>query len=123
MVEKEVEIFDIPKEIDEFLKDVFELYEIRLRVGEFKNIKFIVHTRDYNPPHVHAIYDNKYEISISLINFKVLTGNIPEKNQNIAIKWVKKNQENLLNKWDNLVITSTLPLTKSRLDSKETINM
>ena len=35
----------------------------------------------------------------------------------------KKNQENLLNKWDNLVITSTLPLTKSRLDSKETINM
>ena len=61
--------------------------------------------------------------SISLINFKVLTGNIPEKNQNIAIKWVKKNQENLLNKWDNLVITSTLPLTKSRLDSKETINM
>lgn len=123
MVEKEVENFDIPKEIDEFLKDVFELYEIRVRVGEFKNIKFIVHTRDHNPPHVHAIYDNKCEISISLINFKVLTGNIPEKNQNIAIKWVKKNQENLLNKWDNLVITSTLPLTKSRLDSKETINM
>lgn len=122
MVEKEVKFFEIPKEIDNFFKEVFELYEIRVRVGEFNNIKFIVHPRDHNPPHVHAICD-KYEVSISLIDFKILAGNIPKKNQNIAIKWVMKNQENLLTKWNNLVITSTLPLTKSFLDSKETIKL
>ena len=122
MVVNDVSFFEIPDEIKEFYKSVFELYEIRERVGEYKGIKFEVYTRDHNPPHVHAKYD-KYEISISLIDFKVLVGNIPEKNKNIAIKWVKKNKDILVSKWNNKTITSTLPLTKSMLDSKETIKI
>lgn len=122
MVVNDVRFFEIPDEIKEFYKSVFELYEIRERVGEYKGIKFEVYTRDHNPPHVHAKYD-KYEISISLIDFKVLVGNIPEKNKNIAIKWVKKNKDILVSKWNNKTITSTLPLTKSMLDSKETIKI
>ncbi len=123
MVVKDVEFFDIPKEIREFYNSVFELYEIRQRVGEYKSIEFIIHTRDHNPPHVHAKYDKKYEVVISLIDFKILAGNIPDKNKNIAIKWVKKNKDNLLNKWNDLTITSTLPLTKSMLDSKEPVEI
>lgn len=96
MVIEDVNFLKISKEIKQFYNSVFELYEIRQRVGEFKKIKFIVHTREHNPPHVHAIYD-KYEISISLKDFKVLSGNIPEKNKNIAIKWVKNNKDYLLN--------------------------
>lgn len=122
MVVNDVRFFEIPDEIKEFYKSVFELYEIRERVGEYKGIKFEVYIRDHNPPHVHAKYD-KYEISISLIDFKVLVGNIPEKNKNIAIKWVKKNKDILVSKWNNKTITSTLPLTKSMLDSKETIKI
>lgn len=122
MVVEDVGFFEIPNEIKEFYNSVFELYEIRERVGEIKGIKFDVYTSDHNPPHVHAKYD-KYEISISLIDFKVLVGNIPEKNKNIAIKWVKKNKDMLLKKWNNKTITSTLPLTKSMLDSKETIKI
>lgn len=122
MVVEDVGFFEIPNEIKKFYNSVFELYEIRGRVGEIKGIKFDVYTRDHNPPHVHAKYD-KYEISISLIDFKVLVGNIPEKNKNIAIKWVKKNKDMLLNEWNNKTITSTLPLTKSMLDSKETIKI
>ena len=122
MVVEDVRFFEIPNEIKEFYNNVFELYEIRERVGEIKGIKFDVYTRDHNPPHVHAKYD-KYEISISLIDFKVLVGNIPEKNKNIAIKWVKKNQDRLLNKWNDKTITSTLPLTKSMLYSKETVKL
>lgn len=122
MVVNDVRFFEIPDEIKEFYKSVFELYEIRERVGEYKGIKFEVYTRDHNPPHVHAKYD-KYEISISLIDFKVLVGNIPEKNKNIAIKWAKKNKDILVSKWNNKTITSTLPLTKSMLDSKETIKI
>lgn len=122
MVVNDVRFFEIPDEIKEFYKSVFELYEIRERVGEYKGIKFEVYTRNHNPPHVHAKYD-KYEISISLIDFKVLVGNIPEKNKNIAIKWAKKNKDILVSKWNNKTITSTLPLTKSMLDSKETIKI
>lgn len=119
MVVKDVEFFDIPKEIREFYNSVFELYEIRQRVVEYKSIEFIIHTRDHNPPHVHA----KYEVVISLIDFKILAGNIPDKNKNVAIKWIKKNKDNLLNKWNDLTITSTLPLTKSMLDSKELVEI
>lgn len=123
MVVKDVRFFEIPEEIREFYKNVFELYEIRKRVGEIKGIEFRIHTRDHNPPHVHAKFDNKYEISISLIDFKVLASNIPEKNKNIAIKWVKKNQTYLLNEWNELEITSTLPSMESALDSKEIVKI
>ena len=57
MVEKDVEFFEIPEEIIEFYNSVFELYEIKQRVGEYKSIEFIIHTRDHNPHHVHAKYN------------------------------------------------------------------
>ena len=122
MVEKEVRFFQIPAEIKEFFDEVFELYEIRGGIGEFKGIKFIVHTNDHNPPHVHAKYD-KYEISISLLDYSVLVGNLPSKNQNIAIKWVKKNKDYILKYWDDKTLTSHLPLTASQLDSKKLVKI
>ena len=120
MKEKESEFYIIPKEIMSFFKDVFEIYEIRVKVGETKQILFIVHTNDHNPPHIHAKYDI-YEITISLLDFSVLAGNIPLKNKNIAIKWVKNNQKYLLDCWENKTLVSNLPLTNSKLDFKETI--
>jgi hypothetical protein len=51
----------------------------------------------------------------------VLAGNIPLKNKNIAIKWVKNNQKYLLDCWENKTLVSNLPLTNSKLDFKETI--
>lgn len=119
---KEVKVFEIPKEIDIFFKSVFELLEIRGVVGGHKGIKFVVHTNDHNPPHVHAKYDN-YEISISLIDFSVLAGNIPKKNKNIAIRWVKEHREYLLEYWSEKTLISTLPLTRSTIDSKEPVKI
>ncbi len=120
MTELNIKFYTIPKEIMDFLKNVFEIYEIRTKVGETKQIKFIVHTNDHNPPHIHAKYD-KYEISISLIDFSVIAGNIPQKNKNIAIKWVKANKNYLLDYWKNKTLVSTAILTKSKLDFKEKI--
>lgn len=111
----------IEKEIIDFFKNVFEVYEIRGQVGEFKQIKFIVHTRDHNPPHVHAQYD-RYEVLISLKDFSVIAGNIPSKNMNKAIKWVKSNKDYLLKHWNERTLISSLPLTKSRLDLINVIN-
>ena len=119
---EEMYYFGIPIEIRNFYRDVIEVYEIRERLGEEKGIKFYVYTSDHNPPHVHAIYD-KYEISISLLDFKVLAGNIPNKNKNIAIKWVKENKDKLLNYWNNKTMVSSTQLTKSMLDSKETVEI
>ena len=47
-----------PKEIISFLQDVFEIYEIRQRVGDSKGIVFRVRTNEGNHvlPHVHAAW-------------------------------------------------------------------
>ena len=122
MKAEEINYFEIPIEIRKFYRDVFEVYEIRERLGEEKGIKFYVYTNDHNPPHVHAIY-GKYEISISLIDFKVLVGNIPNKNKNIAVQWVKNNKDKLLNYWNDKTIVSSARLTKSMLDFKDSVKM
>ena len=97
MVDNDVNFFGIPNTIMKFYNEVFELYEIRERIGELKGIQFIVHTNEtnHNIPHVHAKFD-KYEISISLNDFSILAGNIPNKNKNIAVKWVKENKDYIL---------------------------
>ena len=105
----------IEKEIIDFFINIFEIYEIRGQVGEYKQIKFFVHTRDHNPPRVHAQYD-KYEVLISLKDFSIVAGNIPSKNMTKARKWVKSNKDYLLKYWNEKTLVSTLPLTKSRLD-------
>ena len=68
----------IPKEIAEFLEDVFQIVEIRERVGTIRGIKFEVRTREqnHNKPHVHAEYD-KYSISIGIEDGEILAGNLP----------------------------------------------
>lgn len=119
---EEMNYFEIPIEIRNFYRDIFEVYEIRERVGEEKGIKFYVYTNDHNPPHVHAIY-GKYNISISLIDFKVIVGNIPNKNKKAAIKWVKDNKDKLLGCWNDKKIVSSTRLTKSTLDFKDSVKI
>ena len=115
MVE-EIDFKEIPEKIREFYYTVFELQDVLGYNVWFKNIRFSVYTRDHNPPHVHVKYD-KYEISISLIDFSVLSGNLPKKNRNIAIKWIKENRDYLLEYWNDKVIVSSLPMVVSNLDS------
>ena len=121
-MEDNIIYFAIPMEIRQFFTDVFEIQEIRGIVGEYKQIKFFIHTNDHNPPHVHAKYDN-YEISISLVDYSIIVGNLPKKNTNIAIKWIKKNKDKLLNYWNEKTLVSTLPMHKSALNTKDAIKI
>ncbi|MBR3781379.1 MAG: DUF4160 domain-containing protein [Clostridia bacterium] len=108
----------MPPEILEFLQDVFEIQYIRGRIGKVNGISFIVHTNEKNHtlPHIHAVY-GEYNISIEISTGKVLDGNLPRKNQKIAIAWVLKNKENLLNTWSTTAISAKAELTISGLDS------
>ena len=79
---KEYVVFknNIPKDIVEFLFQTFYIYEQRARVGEYKNITFEVRTKEqgHNRAHIHATFDNKYKISISIDNkVEVLAGRLP----------------------------------------------
>ena len=80
---------------------IFEIYEIRAQVGNRGAITFEISTKEkgHNLPHLHATYENK-SISISLIDFTVLDGKLPDKQIKIAVEWTKENIDNLKKKWN-----------------------
>ncbi len=106
-----------PKEIKDFINEVFEIFEIRGRVGIEDGIKFYIHTNEQNHtiPHVHAQY-GKHNISININTGDVLVGNLPNKNKQKAVDWVVNNKEKLLREWQNIAISAISHLTKSNLD-------
>lgn len=108
-----------PKEIISFLDNVFEIYEIRGRVGNYNGIKFKIKTNEtsHNTPHVHAEY-GEFNISIEIETGKILAGNLPNKNKKIAVDWVLENKEKLLNGWKNIAISAMTNMKKSKLVSK-----
>ena len=89
------------KDVYDFVYKLFEMYEIRARVGSVGKMTFEIRTKEngHNVPHVHANYNN-LNISISLLDYKILAGNLPQKNQSMAIQWVKDNDEMLREKWN-----------------------
>ena len=93
------------KNVDTFILNVFEVYEVRERVGQHNNIIFSIYPNEGNhhEPHVHARF-NELEISISLIDFSVIASskNIPAKNKRYAMVWVKENYEWLVTRWDQM---------------------
>ena len=107
-----------PREIMGFLDSIFEIYEIRGCVGKVNGIKFIVRSKEkcHSSPHVHAEY-GEHKISIDIITGKVRSGNLPKKNQKMAIDWVKAHRHRLLNDWNNMAISAISTLTKSNIDS------
>ena len=109
---------ETPNEIANFIEKVFEIYEVRARVGQENGIIFLVHSNEQNHglPHIHARF-NQYEVSISILSGEILAGNIPNKNLKIAQKWVLNNQWKLLDDWKNLVISAPTYFNKSNLDN------
>jgi hypothetical protein len=61
------------------------------KVGEYKGIKFYIYPKEqgHSEPHLHVKYQG-FEVSISLMSFKILSGNIPPQRQKQAIEWCKK---------------------------------
>jgi hypothetical protein len=53
----------------------------------------------HNVPHCHAIYGNQ-NVSISLVDYAILAGNINPQKEKIAIMWVKGNHEKLKEYWE-----------------------
>ena len=85
----------------DFFYPVFGLCNTRAKVGCKKQITFEIRTKEqgHNIPHIHAWYENE-NISISLVDYSVLAGNIPQKQVNIAVEWTKNNIDMLRMKWN-----------------------
>lgn len=64
-------------------------------------IRFEIRPKEqgHNVPHCHACFENQ-NLSISLIDFSILAGNIPQQKVNFAVRWVKENIDVLKVHWD-----------------------
>ena len=107
---------EIPLEIMEFLYNLFEFYECRGQVGRQNGLVFEIRTKEANHtmPHLHISYGD-YQISISILDGLILSGNLPAKKQREAQKWVIQNQNNLLKKWHNIHVDKPISFLQSHL--------
>lgn len=82
---------------------VFNLAEKREKIKVIKD-GIVIEIRNkeegHNIPHIHASYQGE-NISISLIDGKILAGNLPKRNAKIAVEWVMENMDLLRGKWEN----------------------
>lgn len=93
------------------LCDVFELMEIRKQIAVLKEgvvIEIRTKEQGHNMPHIHAHYQGE-NISVSLLDGTVLAGNIPKKNERIAVDYVLSHQNELLNEWKDIHGSTVLP--------------
>lgn len=109
--------FEAPQEIISFLDSVFEIYEIRARVGKENGVLFEIRTNEQNHalPHVHAAY-GEYNISIDIASGKILAGTLPKKNQKMAVDWVLTHKDKLLGDWKNIALSAVSTMTGTRLN-------
>ena len=107
-----------PKEIIEFMDNIFEIHEIRGTVGNVNGVYFHIRTNEQNHvlPHIHAKY-GEYWISIEINSGKILDGNLPNKQQKKAVEWVLKNKSKLLKDWNSIAISAKTTMTKSYLST------
>ena len=108
----------IDEEIVEFIEELFQLMEVRRRVGKAKGIIFEIRSNEgkHTVPHVHARY-GEYNISIAIESGIPLEGNLPPKQKKYASEWVDNHKEKLLSDWKNYSINATSMMTKSRFES------
>jgi Domain of unknown function (DUF4160) len=56
----------------------------------------------HNIPHIHVYY-NEYSCTISIVDGKMLEGNLPNKQKIILYQWLIKYKEIILLKWIELM--------------------
>ena len=109
--------FKAPTEIISFLESIFEIYQIRARVGRQNGVAFEIRTNEQNHslPHVHAAY-GEYNISMDIESGQILAGSLPKKNQKAAVDWVLAHKDKLLGDWKNIAISAVSTMTRTMLD-------
>ena len=70
-------------------------------------MRFIIHPRDHNPPHLHVRYQSD-ELVIKIPknedeSFEIVCGTLRPKQMKAALSWCEKHQDYIWAYWDRLV--------------------
>jgi hypothetical protein len=60
-------------------------------------IYYIIHMREHNPPHIHAVY-GEYEAQVDIITREIIEGHLPNRQLQRVQAWLndEERQENLV---------------------------
>ena len=64
---------------------------------------------EHNPPHIHAIY-GEYVSAIDINTLKVIEGDLPNKALSLVNEWLKVNQNELIQMWQEQKFKQLPPL-------------
>lgn len=85
----------------ELLGDDFSL---ELLLNKKEKVRVEMHKEDsrHNLPHIHIRHSDKFDISLSLIDFRVLAGEVERKTLKFLIGKIQPKQAQLLEIWNEL---------------------
>ena len=69
----------------------------------------IFFSNEHNPPHFHAVY-GEYNGSFSVLDLKMIEGDLPRKAQNLIIEWANEHTEEIINMWNTKTLKKLPPL-------------
>lgn len=69
----------------------------------------IFFTNEHNPPHFHAVY-GEYNGSFSILDLKMIEGDLPKKAQSLIIEWANEHKEEIINMWNTKTLKKLPPL-------------
>lgn len=69
----------------------------------------IFFSNEHNPPHFHAVY-GEYNGSFSVLDLKMIEGDLPRKAQNLIIEWANEHKEEIINMWNTKTLKKLPPL-------------
>ena len=72
-------------------------------------IKMFFMQNEHNPPHIHAIY-GEYVSAIDINTLKVIEGDLPSKALSLVNEWLKVNQNELIQMWQEQKFKQLPPL-------------
>lgn len=72
-------------------------------------IKIYFRSKEHNPPHIHAFYGD-YVGVFSLVNDEMFEGEIPNKEQQMIIRFIKFYRNQLVDMWNTQVFEMLPPI-------------
>ena len=70
-------------------------------ISRFLGILILMHFREHNPPHFHAVY-NEFEAAITIETLALMEGKLPPRVLSLVIEWASVHQSELLENWNTL---------------------
>ncbi|MBF0378846.1 MAG: DUF4160 domain-containing protein [Desulfamplus sp.] len=69
----------------------------------------IFFTREHNPPHFHAVY-NEYNGIFDIQSLNMIEGDLPAKAQSLVKEWASQYSPDIMKMWDTKTLKKLPPL-------------